>query len=254
MRRTIYLYLLTIVYTVAAQGVWVKEGENETAVGNEYFTLYLSKGKGWLMDRLEDKKGVVILSDFHIYTDWGIYPKGYIGSKEEKEGRLKIERMKDALIAVGEGELKAGGVKMDEPIRYIVKYKVGREALLGVDVELKFEGSPRKVSAFLAQVFAIPSAKQWLVNSFDGLISEDMGNVVDRCWQSRDEPLSLEEPFIWILTQWGKLRIEKIYSQPQAQNIFLFDGGNGNLVFFFGFMDGSPQEFQTFKASYIIRL
>lgn len=253
--RRISLLLLLSIYLAIAQEVWVKEGNKETAIGNAYFTLYLFKEKGWLLDRLEDKRAGVIASDCHIYTDWGIYPRGYVGSREEKDGVLKIERQGDEVIADAEGELKGQGMIIEEPIRYKVRYRLGKEARLGVDVELQFQGKPREVSAFLAQVLVIPSVRQWVVNGLDGLISEDMGDVIGRCWESRDEPLSIENPYIWVLTKWGSLRIEGIRSQPKAQNIFLYDGGNGNLVFFFGFMDGGREELKSFEASFeIVRL
>jgi len=253
MRREIFPLLLFLVSLASAGEVWVEKGEKETAIGNEQFTLYLARERGWLLDRLEDKKAGIILSGFHIYTDWGIYPQGYVGSMEEREGRLKIEKEREDVIAIAEGELKGNGKRMEEPIKYSVRYRVGKEARLGIDIELEFEGKPRKVSAFLAATFLINSAKQWLVNDLDGIISENIGNVVGRCWQSRDEPLSMDRAFIRLLTKWGDLRIEDIRAQPHPQNIFLYDDGEGNLALFIAFMDGVLQEIGgRWQASYII--
>jgi hypothetical protein len=123
-----------------------------------------------------------------------------------------------------------------------------------VEVELTTKGG-KKVSAFLAQLFTIPSVRQWLVEGLDGIISENMGNSPGvRCWESRLEPLNLDNPFIILLREKGIVRIEGIKSNPKAQNIFLLDGGEGNLVFFFGFMDGDMVELPSeFKASYLMR-
>lgn len=254
MRKRACLLLIMISSFTIPQEVFINEGEKETAVGNIYFTLYLSKERGWLLDRLEHRTAGVIMSDSHIYTDWGIYPRGYVGSKEEKEGKLRIEKEGENIVAVAEGILKREGRALEEPIRYIVRYKVGKERRIGIDIELEFEGEPRDVSAFLAQILVIPLVKQWFVNSVDGLISEDMGNVLGRCWESRDEPLCYEKPFIFVLTEWGSLRIEGIRSKPQAQNLFLYDGGNSNLVFFFAFLDGYHQELKSFKASFVVEI
>jgi hypothetical protein len=80
-----------------------------------------------------------------------------------------------------------------------------------------------------------------------------MGNVIGRCWESRFEPLNLDNPFIILLREKGMVRIERIKSHPRAQNIFLFDGGEGNLVFFLGFMDGEIAELGSpIKASYLL--
>lgn len=251
--KKFFKFLLIIVNSLAiAEGVWFKEGEKEATIGNNHFTLYLSKERGWLLDRLESAKVGVMLSDFHIYTDWGIYPRGYVGSKEEKEGTLKIEKEGDNVFAVAEGELKKEGGVVEEPLKYKVRYKIGSNKRMEVEIEVNFQGKPRNVSAFLAHIFVIPFVKQWIVNSIDGFISEDSENIVGRCWESRDEPLSFENPQILVFTRWGALSIENIRCEPQAQNIFLFSGGNHNLVFFLAFMDGSLQEVNSFKASFEI--
>jgi len=250
--RKLFPFILIAVLSFA-QGVWVKRGETEVSLGNGYFSLHLSRERGWLADRLEDREAGVIFADFQIYTDWGIYERGYVGSREEKEGRLEIEEREDSIKAIAEGELKRAGGTISEPISYKVIYKIGEKRELEVEVELRTKGK-RKVSAFLAQLFTVPSVRQWFVQGLDGMISENMGNVVGRCWESRLEPLNLDNPFIILLREKGIVRIEGIKSNPKAQNIFLFDGSGGNLVFFLGFMDGDAVELPSeFKASYLIK-
>lgn len=254
MKRLFLLPLLLVVSLSSAGEVWVREGEKEVTIGNDYLILRLSKDRGWLMDRVEDKEGRIILYDAHIYTDWGIYPRGYVGSKEEKEGKLRIEREGEEIVAIAEGELKASGKRMEKPIVYKVKYKIGRGTQLKAEIELRPQMERRNVSAFLAHLFIIPSAKQWLVNSLDGIISEDIENISGRCWESRDEPLSLTQPFIQVLTKGGNAKIEFIRFQPRPQNIFLFDGGEGKLLLFIAFMDGGLQEIGgSLEVSYIIK-
>jgi hypothetical protein len=250
--KKLFPFILIVAFSLA-QGLWVNRGKDEVSLGNDYFSLRLSKERGWLVDRLEDKEVGVILEDFHIYTDWGIYERGYVGSREEKEGRLEIEEGEESIKAIAEGKLKRAGGTISEPIGYKVIYKIGKKRELGVEVELmpKWE---RKVSAFLAQLFLIPSVRQWLVNGLDGIISENMGNVIGRCWESRFEPLNLNNPFIILLREKGIVRIEGIKSNPKAQNIFLYDGGGGNLVFFLGFMDGDTVELPSdLKANYLLK-
>ena len=249
--RKLFPFILIVALSFA-QGVWVKRGETEVSLGNGYFSLHLSKERGWLADRLEDKEYGVVFVDFHIYTDWGIYERGYVGSKEEKEGRLEIEEGEDSIKAIAEGGLKRAEGAISEPISYKVIYKIGGKRELEVEVELMPKGK-KKVSAFFAQLFTVPSVRQWLVNELDGIISENMGNVVGRCWESRLEPLNLDNPSIILFREKGIVRIEKIKSNPKAQNIFLFDGGGGNLVFFLGFLDGELAELGfPLKASYLL--
>ncbi|MBC7329994.1 hypothetical protein H5T88_06500 [bacterium] len=250
--KKFFPFILVVAFSFA-QGSWVKKGESEVSIGNDYFSLHLSKEKGWLADRLEDKEAGVIFADFHIYTDYGIYERGYVGSKEEKEGRLEIEEGGDSIKAIAEGELKRAGRKISEPIGYRVIYKIGEKRELEVEVELTTKGNKR-VSAFLAQLFTVPSVQQWFVNGLDGMISENVGKIIGRCWESHLEPLNLDSPFIIFLREKNIVRIEGIKSNPKAQNIFLFDGGGGNLVFFLGFMDGNTVELPSkFKASYLIK-
>jgi hypothetical protein len=251
--RKLFPLILIAAFSLA-QGLWVKREDSEVSLGNDYLSLHLSREKGWLADRLEDREAGVIFADFQIYTDYGIYERGYVGSKEEKEGKLEIEEGKESIAAIAEGELKRAGRTVSQPIRYKVIYKIGEKREIEVEVELTTKGG-KKVSAFLAQLFTVPSVRQWLVEGLDGIISENMGNSPGvRCWESRLEPLNLDNPFIILLREKGIVRIEGIKSNPKAQNIFLLDGGEGNLVFFFGFMDGDMVELPSeFKASYLMR-
>ncbi|MGB9876228.1 MAG: hypothetical protein ACPLPS_00500 [bacterium] len=248
------LFCLILCFLSLAKPVWVKEEKEEVSIGNEFFSLHLSKTRGWLADKLEDKDYGIIFSDFHIYTDWGIYERGYVGSKEEKEGRMRIERGDVAVTAIAEGELKRKDGKIADPIDYKVKYKVGKGRELEIEIELTPRAKARKVSAFLAQIFTVPSVRQWIVNGLDGILSENMGNVIGRCWESKFEPMNLNKPFLIFLRGKDAVWIERIKCEPQAQNIFLFDGGGGNLVFFLGFLDGDITELgASLKASYLLR-
>lgn len=253
MKRLFLLLSLTLSIIICYGKIALQKNADEVVIRNDYISLHLSKDRGWLPDKLEYSGIGTILSDFHIYTDWGIYERGYVGSKEEKEGRISIDEKQGEVTVTAEGELKSKDKRMEEKIGYIVKFVVSNEPRLKVEVELKPQMKPRKVSAFLAHLFQVHSAKQWMVNGLDGIISEDMNGEVGRMWESRNEPLSIDDPFIIVITNWGQIHIDGISSEPQAQNIFLFNGSGGNLVLFFGFLDGGLQEISTpFRASYNI--
>lgn len=250
MKRAI-LFLLACILSLA-QGVEVREEGEKALVKNMYFTAIFSRDRGGLLEELRTPNGVSLAGYSHIYTDWGIYQRGYVGSLEEKEGQMEIRREEEGVSIIAKGKLCSSTITPDPPIFYEVRYEIQDSPTLNVEVKVSPSQEGKLVNAFLAQVLIFHNVKQWRVKTVDGWVSEEVGGEGRRCWESREEFLDPMDPVLVLYTPQGKVEIKILHTDPQPQNIFLHSGER-DIAFFIAFLDGGAERLQKqWRAIYRI--
>lgn len=245
--------ILLCLLAAMTAGPVVSEKGTEIFVRNQHYVARIDKNAGGMLAVLaspDEKK--VFVAGHNIYSDYGLFKKrGAVGTREEHHPKVKVRRGAGFVEIVSTGKLQGKARDPDKYLYYRVVYRLDRTPCVHVRCEVTPSFSEKEVHAFLATCFHVPSAKEWLVRTADGLMRGVVGADVGRSFRSARYPLDLKKPLISFFTGRDRISVTGFGRADlyDLQNIVI----HGNTLFF-AWLDGqsTPLEKRPLRVSFKI--
>ncbi len=224
------------------------EGPRYT-VTNAHYRATLIRSRGGALVELSPSGRASLLRDTVLYTDHGLYPpfRDFTGierplwcsSSDDVEGELTLQRSPGRLVITLTGALRrtaAGFPGVAQPLtRTRLRYTFDETPEVGVEVSLL---PPRATDepVFLAQRLHLVGVRRWQAGAraFTAAAAD-----AGRAWESRRTPLRLGEG-LWFAGEGSRLEVTDLVLPEGFANLFVYDGGGGNVTLFAAPNDMTP--------------
>ena len=214
---------------------------------------------GWL-STLAGADGRAYAGGGMVYSDWGLFqPRGLVGSRGSAASVTHgIEGQRAWLQAEGRLRADAACEPAADQVAYTVRYSLGDDAELAVEVSLTPKVALDGTPAFLAALTQVSGVREWQACTLDGRINEQVARE-GRCFETARTPLDPARPELQLVFGDGRrLSISGIEAEGcPLQNVFVHCDARGNGALFFGLLDGDSGGWppgQTWRVRYRLRL
>jgi hypothetical protein len=212
-------------------------------VQNAHFRAVFDKEIGGMLQGIAAADGSPLIGRAEVYTDSGVYEgRFHVGSQYEGNPRMTCRRQNEGVVCETEGVLclKPGESQVIQPVRYRATYAFDASEKIRVSWAVMPEFDKAPDAGFLACTMQLPGFSQWFANTQDGLVCEQAGGELRRSFQSSNEPLSLANPRVGVVTTKGRVIVfEGFGGSVPIQNVFIHEGKDATATLFTAVLDGA---------------
>jgi len=242
-RRTVVALVLgSLTWHALSQPPTVEQAQDKVVVTNAFYRATLLGARGGTLSEVAFPDGKPVLNGDLLYTDHGLYPEGNtVGSDKETNATMELRQEGERVVVESRGTLRGEGA-LREPERrvdYAFTYTFDPSSTIHVHCSATPGFALKDPSGFFSYLVSVPHYSEWFAKTADGVIFQPAGPVSTRTFQSANEPLDFEDPWVGLLlpdgglVAWSNLR-----GSPALTNVFMHESGQGSTGFFCAWLCG----------------
>jgi hypothetical protein len=237
------LLLASLAWPALGQAPAVEQSPDKVVVSNPCYRVALLRTRGGTISEVALPDGTPVLGGDLLYTDHGLYPEGNtVGSDKETNATVQVRREGNRVIVASRGTLRGEGA-LREPERRL-EYTFTYTFDASPTIHVRYAATPSfalaQPTGFFSYLMGVPRFAEWFAKTAEGLIFQPAGPANGRCFQSAEDPLDLDEPWVGVLLPEGTLIAWSHFGgTPAPSNVFLHESGKGSAGFFCAWVSGA---------------
>jgi len=242
-RTALALILGCLAWPARSQPPTVEQAQDKVVVTNAFYRATLLRARGGTLSEVAFVDGKPVLGGDFLYTDHGLYPEGNtVGSDKETNATMEVRQEGERVTVESRGTLRGEGAlrEPDRRVDYAFTYTLDSSPTIHVRWSATPSFALREPSGFFSYLVSVPHYSEWFAKTADGVIFQPAGPVSTRTFQSANEPLDFEDPWVGVLLpDGGIVAWSHLAGSPALTNVFMHESGQGSTGFFCAWLCGA---------------
>jgi hypothetical protein len=228
-----------------AQAPAVRETTDEIAVSNAHYQAIIGRARGGMLSSVTLADGTLVLGGDMLYTDQGVYAgRTHAGTDKEPKPAVSIRRDAEAVVVESRGTLRDGGALTPPERRLDYTFTCTFDA--SPTIHVRWTATPnftvQQPSGFFSYLVHVPTLTEWFAKTVDGVIYQAVATRDARSYQSAEEPLDFDDPWVGVVLPNGAIVAwSGIRGSPMPANVFFHESGTGSAGMFCAWLCGGSE-------------